>query len=55
MGKRYRKGVKRVMGVVGVGLGGYKMVQLQGEHYFSLFNKRFHGVDQCLAETAECH
>lgn len=36
-------------------VGGYKMVQLQAKHYFSLLNKRFHGVGQCLAETAECH
>lgn len=47
----------RAGGVGGVleGSGGVQMVQLQAKHYFSLLNKRFHGVGQCLAETAECH
>ena len=50
-----KKGVTRVIEGQGGREGGYKMVQLQAEHYFSLLNKRFHGVGQCLAETAECH
>lgn len=55
-GRRWIKGETRVIEGQGGGVGGgYKMVQLQAKHYFSLRNKRFHGVGQCLAETAECH
>lgn len=49
-GKRWKKEVNKSDGE-----GGYKILQLRGEHNFSVLNKRFHGVGQCLAETAESH
>lgn len=52
---RWKRGGTQVMEGQGGGGGeGYKMVQLQAKHYFSLVNKRFHGGGQCLVKTAEC-